>query len=53
MDAFTKRMGERRMNHTKNCDNCIHYHWYYDWCDKYDAEVDSRGVYDCFERKEE
>ena len=41
------------MNHTKNCDNCIHYHWYYDWCDKYDAEVDSRGVYDCFERKEE
>lgn len=33
----------------KCCDNCLHYHWYYDYCDKYDCEVDARAVYDCFE----
>lgn len=31
------------------CDSCTHYHWYYDYCDKWDCEVDSRAVNDCFE----
>ena len=31
------------------CDNCKHYHWYYDRCDKWDCEVDAREVHDCFE----
>ena len=34
------------------CDNCIHYHWYYDWCDKWECEVDARSVHDCFEEKD-
>lgn len=38
----------------KCCDNCLHYHWYYDYCDKYDCEVDAREVHDCFaERRNE
>ena len=32
----------------KCCDNCLHYHWYYDYCDKYNCEVDAREVHDCF-----
>lgn len=30
-----------------NCDECIHYHWYYDYCDKWDCEVDAREVHNC------
>lgn len=32
-----------------NCDKCKHYHWYYDWCDKWKCEVDARSVHSCFE----
>lgn len=28
----------------KTCDNCKYYHWYYDKCDKWNCEVDSRSV---------
>lgn len=35
---------------TKCCDNCIHYHWYYDHCDKYECEVDVRSVCSSHER---
>lgn len=38
---------------TKCCDNCIHYHWYYDYCDKYECEVDARSVCSSFERGEQ
>lgn len=31
-----------------NCDNCSHYNWYYDWCDKWKCNVDSRSHYNCF-----
>lgn len=34
-----------------NCDNCIHYHWYYDYCDKWKCEVDAREVHGCIERR--
>lgn len=27
----------------KCCDNCIHYHWYYDKCDKWNCIVDGRS----------
>lgn len=40
--------GGRRMN----CDNCKHYHWYYDYCDKWKCEVDAREVHNCFEKFE-
>ncbi|MBO4542400.1 MAG: hypothetical protein J5725_04375 [Bacteroidales bacterium] len=30
------------------CDTCVHYTWYYDRCEKYQCEVDSRGVYNCY-----
>lgn len=26
------------------CDNCLHYCWYYDYCDKWQCEVDDRSV---------
>ena len=32
-----------------NCDHCRHYRWYYDKCLKWDCEVDSREVHNCFE----
>jgi hypothetical protein len=59
--AFLKRFQkdmrkeyERRAEMTtKCCDNCIHYHWYYDYCDKYDCEVDAREVHDCFAERRE
>ncbi len=34
----------------KNCDNCRHYCWYWDWCYKFEVEVDGREVHDCFEK---
>lgn len=40
------------ITHERNCDNCMHYCWYYDWCDKFEIEVDGREVHDCFEEKE-
>ena len=36
-----------------NCDKCKHYHWYYDWCDKWKCEVDARSAHSCFEEAEE
>lgn len=32
-----------------NCDKCKYYSWYYDYCEKWKCEIDSRSVYDCFE----
>ena len=32
-----------------NCDKCKFYIWYYDWCKKWQCEVDGREVHDCFE----
>ena len=32
-----------------NCDNCIHYVWYYDFCREWNCVVDPREVYNCFE----
>lgn len=32
-----------------NCDNCKHYRWYYDYCEKWDCEIDAREVHNCFE----
>ena len=37
----------------KCCDNCIHYHWYYDYCDKFECEVDGRAVYGCYTERRE
>ena len=36
------------ISHERNCDNCTHYCWYYDWCDKFEIKVDGREVHDCF-----
>lgn len=36
-----------------SCDKCKHYHWYYDWCDKWKCEVDVRSAYSCFKEAEE
>lgn len=35
-----------------NCDDCKHYHWYYDYCDKWDCEMDARACNSCFEARE-
>lgn len=35
-----------------NCDECKHYNWYYDRCEKWKCEVDSREVHNCFEKQE-
>jgi len=35
-----------------NCDNCKHYRWYYDRCEKWGCEVDAREVHNCFEKRE-
>ncbi len=35
----------------KCCDNCTHYHWYYDYCDKWKCKVDAREVHDCFKSR--
>ena len=31
-----------------NCDSCLHYHWYYDYCDMWKCKVDGRAAYQCF-----
>lgn len=36
-----------------NCDNCRWYNWYYDYCAKWDCEVDAREVHDCYEAMED
>ena len=41
------------MDSIKNCDNCKHYEWYYDYCKKWKCEVDDREVHSCFERRGE
>lgn len=35
-----------------NCDDCKHYEWYYNRCQKWDCEVDAREVHNCFEQRE-
>lgn len=32
-----------------NCDNCKHYDWYYNYCEKWKCMIDSRSVHNCFE----
>ena len=41
------------ITHERNCDNCKHFNWYYDWCYKFEIEVDGREVHDCFEERRE
>ena len=33
---------------SKCCDNCFHYHWYYDYCDEWNCKVDDRSICDKF-----
>ena len=35
-----------------NCDECKHYCWYYDYCDKWGCEVDAREVHNCCDKRE-
>lgn len=35
------------------CDNCKYYHWYYDYCDKWQCVVDNKSVYNCYEPRKE
>ena len=42
-----------RNNKTMNCDNCKHYNWYYDYCDKWKCKVDEREVHSCYEQRGE
>ena len=37
----------------KICDNCIHYNWYWDKCNKYNCEIDARSVCSDHQFKEE
>lgn len=32
------------MNSNKCCDNCIYYHWYYDFCELWNVKVDARSI---------
>ena len=41
------------ITHEKNCDNCKWYSWYYDWCKKFEVEVDAKSAHNCFEGREE
>ena len=34
------------------CDNCKHYNWCNDLCEKWECAVDEREVYNCFENIE-
>lgn len=44
----------RRPTHSGyNCDDCKHYRWYYDRCDKWGTAIDAREVHNCFEPREE
>ena len=36
-----------------NYDNCKYYQWYYDWCDKWNCEVDGREVHSYYEQRRE
>ena len=35
-----------------NCDECKHYEWYYDYCRKWECQVDAREVHNCYEKRE-
>lgn len=32
-----------------DCDNCKHYDWYYNYCEKLRCEIDTKDVHNCFE----
>lgn len=34
------------ITHERNCDNCIHFRWYYDLCKKFGIEVDGDFMID-------
>lgn len=52
MDVLDRKKTEQMtITYKKNCDNCMHYSWYYDWCKKFKIEVDGREVHDCFEER--
>lgn len=38
------------MNNKHCCDTCIYYHWYYDYCEKWNCATDAKEVHDCWER---
>ena len=33
-----------------SCDKCEYYNWYYDYCRKWDCEIDGRAVHNCYEK---
>lgn len=33
----------------KKCDNCKYYNFCYDYCQKWECNVDHKAVYGCFE----
>lgn len=35
-----------------NCDECKHYYWYYDRCEKWKCKVNAREVHNCFEQRD-
>ena len=35
------------------CDNCKHFHWYFDYCDWWNSRVNWRAAYACFEATEQ
>ena len=35
-----------------NCDECKWYNWYYDYCRKWNSEVDAREVHNCYEKRD-
>ena len=41
------------MKHPMHCDNCKYYHWYNEYCAKWQCEVDCREAHNCFEPCEE
>lgn len=34
------------------CDDCKHFRWYYEHCDKWDCQIDDRSVHNCWEMRE-
>lgn len=35
-----------------DCDECKHYVWYYDHCEKWNCKVDPREVHNCYVKRD-
>lgn len=40
-------------NKGKCCDTCRNYDWYYDTCEKYNCEIDGRGMCSSYDPRTE